>query len=179
MPLELVFFHFCFLASIILLSIVLSVSFLMVVVSSPSCFSMLSSSRGIDASTFTLIPTSHLLPTFLDTYILSTSSLGCNALCLVISFLVLWFICLCSMFHFKMGPEYLTRDRAQEFIPLISFLFESFASSSSRYSLIFSFISTYLMVSTSKMPKYLHVSSKMPKYLHVTFSLTVLNLVLI
>ena len=37
--------------------------------------------------------TSSLLPTFLDTNSLFISSLGCRALCLVINFLVLWFIC--------------------------------------------------------------------------------------
>ena len=36
------------------------------------------------------------------------SSLGCNALCMVISFLVLWSICLSSsLVQFKNGPEYL------------------------------------------------------------------------
>ena len=34
------------------------------------------------------------LPPFLDSYNLFMSSLGCKALCIVISFLVLWFICL-------------------------------------------------------------------------------------
>ena len=52
---------------------------------------------------------SPLPPSFLDTYYLSTSSLGCNALCMVISFLVLSSICLSSRVHFKKGPEYLTR----------------------------------------------------------------------
>ena len=48
--------------------------------------------------------------TFLDTYNLSTSSLGCNDLCMVISFLVLWSICLSSsLVHLRKGPEYLTR----------------------------------------------------------------------
>ena len=47
---------------------------------------------------------------FLDTYSLSTSSLGCNALCMVISLIVLWSICLSSsLVHFRKGPEYLTR----------------------------------------------------------------------
>ena len=40
-------------------------------------------------------------PSFLDTYSLSTLSLGCNDLCIVISFLVLWSICLSySLVHF-------------------------------------------------------------------------------
>ena len=67
--------HFCFLFIIILSSIVLSVSFLMAVISPPSCFPMQSSSRYIDASKLSLMPVSHLPPSFLDTYILSTSSL--------------------------------------------------------------------------------------------------------
>ena len=52
---------------------------------------------------------SPLPPSFLDTYSLSTSSLGCNTLCMVISFLALWSICLSSsLVYFKNGPEYLT-----------------------------------------------------------------------
>ena len=43
--------HFCFLVIVILLSIVLSVSFLMAVISPPSCFCIQSLSRCIDAST--------------------------------------------------------------------------------------------------------------------------------
>ena len=74
---------------------------------------------------------SPLPPSFLDTNSLSMSSLGCNALCMVISFLVLWSICLSlSSVHFRKGPEYLTRGTAQVFIPLIRFLLESFVSSS-------------------------------------------------
>ena len=98
---------------------------------------------------------------FLHTYSLSTSSLVCKALCIVISFLVLWSISLSfSLVHLIKGPEYLTRDTAQIFISLIKFWLLSFVSSSflvlRRYSiLIFSFISTCLMVSASKMPKYL------------------------
>ena len=98
---------------------------------------------------------SPLPPSFLDTDSLSTSSLECNALCMVINFLVLWSICLSSsLVHFKKRPNYLMRDTAQVFIPLIRFLLDSFVSSSIlillRYSiLIFSFISTCLMVSAS------------------------------
>ena len=111
-------------------------------------------------------------PSFLGTYSLSTSSLGCNALCMVISFLVLWSICLSSsLVHFGKGPEHLTRSTAQVSIHLIRFLLESFVSSSFlvllRYSFwILSFIPTCLMVS----------ASKFPKYLLVTFSASVLIL---
>ena len=49
------------------------------------------------------------------------SSLGCNALCMVISFLVLSFICLnSSLVHFRKCPKYL-RGTAQVFVPLIRF----------------------------------------------------------
>ena len=52
---------------------------------------------------------SPLPPSFLDTYCLSTSFLGYSALCMVISFLVLWSICLNSLLvHFRKGPEYRT-----------------------------------------------------------------------
>ena len=73
-------------------------------------------------------------------------------------------ICLSSsLVHWKNGPEYQTRDTAHVFIPLIRFLLHSFVSCNFlvllRYSFwIFSFISTCLIVSVSKMPKYLYVS---------------------
>ena len=107
---------------------------------------------------------SPLPPYFLDTYSLSTSSLGCNALCRVISFLVLWSIWFSySLVHFKKGLEYLTRGTARVFNPLISFLLLSFVSNSSlvilRYSfLVYSFFSTCLPVSASMMLKYLYAS---------------------
>ena len=131
------------------------------VVISPPCFSMSSSSRCIDVSTLSSMLTSHLPPSFLDTYSLQTSFLGCNALYLVIGFLVLRSICLSSsLIHFKKGPEYLTKDTAQIFIHLIRFLQDSFVWSSFlvllRYCfLIFSFISSCLMVLASKIPEYL------------------------
>ena len=50
---------------------------------------------------------SPLPPSFLNTYGLSMSSLGCKAFCIVINFLVLWSICLSSfLIHFKNDPEY-------------------------------------------------------------------------
>ena len=74
---------------------------------------------------------SPLPPSFLYRYSLSTSSLGCNALYMVISFLVLWSIFLSpSLVHLRKGPEYLTRGTAQVLIPLMRFLLESFVSSS-------------------------------------------------
>ena len=111
---------------------------------------MLPSSRCNDASTLSSIQASPQPPSFLDTYNLSTSSLGCNALCMVISFLVRWSICLrFSQGHFKNGPEYLTRGIARAVTPYIRFILYSFVSSSFlihlRYSFnIFSLISTCL-----------------------------------
>ena len=70
--------------------------------------------------------------------------------------LFFWSICLSSsLVHFEKGPEYLTRDTAQVFIPLIRFLLDNFVSNSFLVLLwytflIFSFISTCLMVSASK-----------------------------
>ena len=112
----------------------LFVSFLMVVISPRSCFSMWSSSRCMDASTVSSMLASPLPPSFLDTYSLSTWSLGCNALCMVISFLVLYSICLSSsLVHLGKGPGYLTWGTAEVFIPLMKFLLESF------FRVVFSF----------------------------------------
>ena len=114
------------------------------------------SSCCIDASMLSSMLASPLPPSFLDTYSLSTSSLGCNALCMVISFLVFLSICLSSsLVNLRKCPEYLTRGTAQVFISLMRFLLESFVSSSFvvflRYSFrILSFISPCLMVSASK-----------------------------
>ena len=96
---------------VFLLVLVLLVLFLVAVISLPPYFSMKSSSHCIDVSTllFSMLA-SPLLPSFLDTYCLPMSSLGCNALCMIISFLVLWSICLSSsLIHFMYGLEYLMR----------------------------------------------------------------------
>ena len=62
----------------------------------------------MDASTMSSMLASPLPPSFLDTYSLSTSSLGCNDLCIVISFLVLWSICLSSsLVHLREGKNYM------------------------------------------------------------------------
>ena len=67
----------------------------------------------MDASTVSSMLASPLPPSFLDTYNLSTSYLGCNALCMVISFLVLWSICLSSslsllsLFYFVLDSRFL------------------------------------------------------------------------
>ena len=89
-----------------------------------------------------------------------------HALCMVISFLIFWSICLSSsLVPFRKGPENVTRDIAQVFIPLIRFLLESFVSSSflifRRYSFwILSFISTCLMVSLEKLQGVFEVRQK-------------------
>ena len=132
--------YFCFLVFVILLSVMLSVLFLVAVISPPSCFFMQSSSRCMDASTLSSMLASPLPPSFRDTYSPSTSSLGCNALCMVISFLVLWSICLSSsLFHLRNCPEYLMRSTAQVFIPLIRFLLLSFVLISFLVLLRYSF----------------------------------------
>ena len=97
---------------------------------------------------------------FLGTYGLSVSSLGCSALCIVISFLVLWSICLSSsLVHLRKGPEYLTRVIAQVFIPLIRFLLESFVLSSFlvllRYS--FEFCLSFPLVWWCQSPRFLSI----------------------
>ena len=57
---------------------------------------------------------------------LSTSSLGRKALCITMSFLVLWFISWSSfLVHFKNSPELLTRVTAQVFIHLIKLIISS------------------------------------------------------
>ena len=56
-------------------------------------FFMLSSSRCIDASTLSWMLATPLPPFLLGTYSLPTSFLGCKALCIILSFLVLWFMC--------------------------------------------------------------------------------------
>ena len=78
------------------------------------------------------------------TLTLSTLSLGCNVLCMVISFLVFWFICLYSLVHFKYCPEYLTRKTAQVFIPLKRFVHNSFATSNFRFLPKYFFLSSPL-----------------------------------
>ena len=120
-------FHFCFLVIVILLAIVLSVLFLMSVISPLSCFSMLSSSHCMDVSTLSLMLASPLPLSFLGTYSLSTSSLGCNALCMVISF----FSSLVHLSTFISGPlEKGPRVSNERYSPsiysLIRFLQESF-----------------------------------------------------
>ena len=74
------------------------------------------------------------------------SSPGCKVLCFVMSFLVLWSICLSSsLVHFKNGSEYLTRGTARGFIHLMRCRLYSLVSSNFlvllRYSFVISFLS--------------------------------------
>ena len=76
---------------------------------------------------------------------LSTSSLGCKALSITISFLDLWSICWRSSFvHFKNGPEYLTKGTAKVFIPLMRFLQCNLVSSRLLLLLRYSFFKFFL-----------------------------------
>ena len=117
-------------------------------------------SRCIDAPTLSSVLASPLPPSFLDTHYLSTSSLGCSALWKNMHAFP------CSLVHllkFISGPlKKGSRISNEGYNPGndLRFLQDSFVSSSFlvllRYSfLISSFISICLMVSTSKMLKYL------------------------
>ena len=92
----------------------------------PSIFFMKHSSLCIDKYTLYSMLANPLSPSILDTYSQSMWSFGYKTLCIVISFLLLWFICLgFSRVHFKNSPEYLTRGTAQLFIPLMQFLLQN------------------------------------------------------
>ena len=146
--------HFCFRVNFVLLILMLSVFFLVTVISVILRFFMKSSSRCIDASTLSWMLVSPL-PPFLDIY-----SLRC--LCDVrpnASSRVFLFSCpFVEVFLWstlRMVPKYFTRGTAQVFFSLIRFQFSSLISSSFfRYSwsihfFTFYFISTCLMVSAS------------------------------
>ena len=84
--------HFCFPVIVIRLVPVSSVLFLVAVIRLPPRFciwSLYCISRCIDASTLSSMMASHLPPSLPNIHSLSTSSMECNALCRVISFLVL------------------------------------------------------------------------------------------
>ena len=109
---------------------------------SPFFFSFLtySSIPCLDVSTLCLLQES-LHFSFLETSRLSMLFLECKALCIVINFLVLWYICLSSsLLHFKDGPEYLTRRTAQEFIALMRFLLQRLVLNSFLILLRYSFL---------------------------------------
>ena len=100
-----------------MLSIGLSLSFPVPVISPSSCF--LCSPRVVVSMRQRCLQYWQVL--FLPPSVInspSTSSLGCDALCIVISFLVLWFICLSSLVHFTKGPEYLTSGTANGYLSM-------------------------------------------------------------
>ena len=130
---------------VIVLAAVISLSLL---------FFVYSSSAWIVASTQSSMLTRPLPPFFLETYSLSVSSLGCSALCIVISFLVLWFICRSSsLVHFRNGPEYLIMVTTQVCIPLKRFVLTKSFLVLLRYS-FFTFLFISLCLSVSSMPRY-------------------------
>ena len=109
--------HFCFLVIVILLVFMLSVLFGDCNQSSSALFYVVFklSYQCVNAVVNAGSP---LPPSFLDTYSLSTSSMGYNALCMVISFLDLWSIFLSSLIHFRYGLKYLTKGTGFCFIVL-------------------------------------------------------------
>ena len=110
----------------------------------------------VDASMLTSLLASPRL-TFLPAYRLSTSVLGCKISCIIMTFLVLWSICLySSLVHFENGPQ----DNPGVYSFLMRFLLHSLVSCGylirvKYYSFIFSFITTCLMAPASKIPLYL------------------------
>ena len=74
-------------------------------------------SRCLDTLTLSSMMTSPLSPFFLNSYILSTSSLVCNDLCIVMCFLVFWSIFWSSRVHFKNVSEYRAMGTTHVFIP--------------------------------------------------------------
>ena len=118
------------------------------------------SSLCVDVSMQSSMLDISLPPTFLDTYNLSITSLWCKGLCIVIKFLILWFICLSSsLIYFKNSHKYLTRGVSQEFNLLMRFLQQSLRSRNVlvhlRYTFpIFSFVSACLVVAAYIIPNY-------------------------
>ena len=141
---------------VILLVIMLSVSFLIAVISPHSCFlcspQVVVSMRQHCLQCWQIL----FLPLFLIHIVCQRRLWDVMPYALsLVFFFVLLSICLSSsLVHFRKGPEYLTRGTAQVFIPLIRFLFDSFLVLQKYSFLIFSFIFTCLMASASKMPKY-------------------------
>ena len=122
-------------------------------------FSMKYLRRCIETSRLPSILASYLPLSFLGTCSPSTSSLWCKNLSIVISFLVLWYICFwTSLVHFKKSLEYLTRWAAHVFIPFIRYMLCSFPVKNE----------TYLGILEA------YTASKIPKYLYDSFSLNVL-----
>ena len=150
--------HFCFRVIVVLLILLLFVLFLFAVIGLFCFFLIKSSNRFIDIQILSSLLANPLPPSFLDANSLSMPSLGClmhrhkfscSLVCLLGSLLV----------YFKNGSEYLARETAQVFIPLMRFLQYSLVLSSFRVLLrysfkFFSFMSTYLWVIVSNIPNF-------------------------
>ena len=98
------------------------------------------------------------LPLFFLHMSLFMSSLSYKASCIVINFLIIWSICQ-NYFRFKNGPQYTARWTALLLILLMGFLLQIFVWKTflvhlRYFYLIFSFIATCLMVSTTRIPQY-------------------------
>ena len=120
--------HFCFLALVVQFIILLFILFLDAII---GLVVFESSYWCIDTIFNAVESSSSFFLFFFDIFYLSPSSLGCKALCIVISFLVLWSICWHPSFlHFKNGPENRTKETAQVFIPLMRYRLYILVSSS-------------------------------------------------
>ena len=90
------------------------------------------------------------------------SSLGFKALCIIINLLVLWSVYVnSSLVYFKKGPEYLTRETIQVFIPLMKLLLQKLLPRSFLLHPKFSFFTLSficIMVFVSNIPTYLQFS---------------------
>ena len=145
-----------------MLVLVLSVSFLVAVISPPPFLCslrvvVLMRQRCLQCWRILFVP--FLISIVCPRHLLNVMSYAWS---LVFSFIG-QFAKVFSLVHFIKDPEYLTRSTAQVFIPLIRFLQHRFVSSSFlvllRYSfLFFSSICTCLIGSVSKIPKYWYVS---------------------
>ena len=132
--------HYCFPVIFLLLTLALSVMFLTAVISLLPRFLcrvlVIVSMHWHYLECWTVL----FLHFFLDTYNLSTSSLGCEVLCIVMIFLIVAYIWWSSsLVRFKNAPKYLTRATAQVFIPMMRFLLCSFVSRSFFVLLRYSF----------------------------------------
>ena len=137
--------YFCFLFIVVLCVLMLLLLQLIAVISFYSLFLMYSLS--LHATTLYSMLVNPLSP-FLDTYSLSTPSLGYKANASSPIFLP---ICLSFSFvRFKNGPVYLTRRTAHVFIPLVRFLQLSMVSRNFIVPLrnsFFSFFISYPLIS--------------------------------
>ena len=134
---------FCVLVISVLLMHVLSVLFLMNVISFP-----LRLNHYIDASTLSWMLKRLRSPSFLDTYNLSVSFLRCKTISIIMTFFCSLVYLFMFSVHFKCVPEYFTTGIAQVFIHSMKFLLSSMISGSFivlvRYSFIYFLFNLYL-----------------------------------